>query len=140
MHLHTIAAALLVSAITSAQRAGLPTSECYDCLSSIEKPVQLCTKNRFSIGFDFADEVGTLPTDEKKCVCAEVSSSKWVNACRSICPVSKTDSMYAKFETAKTQCAGVSAEPVSPSSATSFLVPSAGAAVAIAAAAAQAFF
>ncbi|KAF9343042.1 hypothetical protein BGX34_007289, partial [Mortierella sp. NVP85] len=111
MRLNTIAAVLLVAAITSAQREGFPTEECSNCLNSIEKPVQECIKTGFSIGFDFADEVSTLPADEKKCVCAEVLSSKWVNACRSICPVRMTDSLYKKFETAKPQCAGVSAQP-----------------------------
>ncbi|KAK3806755.1 MAG: hypothetical protein J3Q66DRAFT_392830 [Benniella sp.] len=140
MRLNTIVAVLLVAATASAQREGLPTQECNDCLSSIEKPVQKCIKNGFSIGFSFADKVSTLPADEKKCVCAEVLSSKWVNACRSICPVALTDSLYKKFETAKPQCAGVSAQPESPSSAMDSLIPGAGVALAIAAAVAQVFF
>ncbi|KAF9915998.1 hypothetical protein FBU30_001583 [Linnemannia zychae] len=140
MRLNTIAAVLLVASITSAQREGLPTQECNDCIGSIERPVQECIKTGFSIGFDFANEVSTLPADEKKCVCALVLSSKWVNACRSICPVATTDRMYKNFEIAKPQCAGVSAQPVSPSSAMDSLVPSAGIALAITAAAAQVFF
>ncbi|KAF9936896.1 hypothetical protein BGZ67_001913 [Mortierella alpina] len=139
MRFHTIAVALLVAAFTAAQKEGLPTQECNDCTVAIQRPVQQCAKNRFSIGFDFADEVGTLPAEERKCVCAEIASNKWVNACRSICPVKRTDSMYKQFEIAKPQCAGVSEQPGSSSSVVGSLAPSAGAALAIAAAVAQAF-
>ncbi|KAF9965542.1 hypothetical protein BGZ70_004620 [Mortierella alpina] len=139
MRFHTLAAVLLVAATASAQTQGLPTPECNDCQISIERPVQQCIKVGFSIGFDFADKVSTMPADEKQCVCAEVASNKWVNACRAICPAKLTDSMYKKFEIAKPQCVGVSAQPKSSNSVMGPLAPSAGAALAIAAAAAQAF-
>ncbi|KAG0276616.1 hypothetical protein BGZ97_010057, partial [Linnemannia gamsii] len=103
MRLHTIAAALLVATISSAQQpTGLPSYECHECVSSFEMPVELCLKTGFSIGFDFADRINKLPADEKKCVCAEVAANKWVNACKSICPVAVTDMMYKHFETAIT--------------------------------------
>ncbi|KAF9948583.1 hypothetical protein BGZ72_009513 [Mortierella alpina] len=140
MRIQTITTLLLVAAIASAQREGIPTTECHDCMNGIERPVQNCIKTGFSIGFSFAKEVSTLPADEKKCVCAEVASNKWVNACRAICPVKMTDSLYEKFEIAKPQCAGVSAKPEGSSSASASLAPSAGAALAIAAATAQSFF
>jgi len=140
MRFYTIAAALLVAAIASAQTIGFPTEECNACTIAIERPVQKCIKMGFSIGFDFANKVSEMPLDERKCVCAEVASNKWVNACRAICPVKITDSLYAKFEVAKPQCVGISAETGSSNSVMGPLAPNAGAALAIVAAAAQAFF
>ncbi len=140
MRLNTIAVALLVASTTYAEVVGQPSFECNDCIRAFQEPAQRCAKNRFSIGLDFANEIGSLPADERKCVCTEVASNKWVNACRAICPVRETNDMYARFELAKSQCVGVSTQSGGSSSATLSLASGAGAALAIAAAAAQAFF
>ncbi|KAG0248218.1 hypothetical protein BG011_000335 [Mortierella polycephala] len=141
MRFQTIVAALLVAAVASAQTVGFPTAECYDCMAAITKPVNNCIEMGFSIGGTITKDLNTLSASEKKCTCAVVSTTNWVNACRSICPVAPTDAMYESFESTKAQCAGVSAQPENPSSATGSLAPSAGATLAIAAAAAvQALF
>ncbi|KAF9941763.1 hypothetical protein BGZ67_004101 [Mortierella alpina] len=135
MRLNTIAVALLVAATTYAQTEGRTRPSSASTVREVlSRPLNFVPE---------ADRIGTFEPVEKKCICTEVASNKWVNACRAICPVEWTDLMYSRFEIAKTQCVGVSTQPTQPESASSAalsLASGAGAALFIAAAVVQAFF
>ncbi|KAF9433191.1 RNA polymerase I enhancer binding protein [Entomortierella beljakovae] len=130
-----IASAIALVAVVSAQTSpDIPTADCMSCMNDAVLAAPACK------GITLTSNPDPSKIDEKslKCVCSMAANQSWLDGCSSKCSSSVIQSFHGIYDMVKSNnCAGVATSDVK-SDARSLSIPKAGAALAVAAAAAQA--
>ncbi|KAF9110644.1 hypothetical protein BGX27_006065 [Mortierella sp. AM989] len=143
MRFHTIiAVAVAVIATASAQTTPeMPAKECLDCVTKNMMAVSVCK----GVRYDPSADPTKVDDATKKCVCTLAQNLSWLKSCEgpTTCTASSISLIESSYDMIKTNmCAGVDTSSAvgGKSAGCTLSIPKAGAALAIAAAAAQALF